>query len=675
MTDTPYPHLFRPLILGRVEIPNRILMGSMHTNLEESEAGMRRLARFYADRARGGVGLIVTGGFGPNRAGRMSEHAACLATDAEATTHRPIVEAVHGASGRILLQVLHAGRYGYHKDIVAPSAIRSPINRDVPRELGAAEIETTLADFARCARLAEQVGYDGVEIMGSEGYLLTQFLAARTNKRTDDWGGDFARRMRFPVEVVRRTRAAVGPGFIIMYRISVLDLLEDGLAWDEIATLARAVEAAGATVLNTGIGWHEARIPTIAQAVPRLGYAFAAGRLKREVTIPVVAVNRINTPEDAERALTEGLCDMVSMARPLLADADFAAKARAGRRAEIASCIACNQACLDHYFDGKPATCLINPRACREDELALRPATRAKRVAVVGAGPAGLSAAIAAAERGHAVTLYEASAEIGGQFNLARLVPGKQEFDDAIAYWRTRLVALGVATRLGRRAELADLAGFDAVVIASGIAPRRPEIPGIASDKVLTYADALTRKRPIGKTVAIIGTGGIGFDVALALIEGESRAHLDPVAFAETWGIDRTLAARGGLAPGGAKSHAPKHKIVMCQRSTGKIGARLGRSTGWIHRLVLQRAGVEILDGVSYEAVDAAGLHIRRNGEARIIAADTVIVCAGQESHNPLEAPLRAQGVEVHVVGGARLAGELDAKRAIEEGHRAAMAL
>lgn len=672
---TEFPNLFRPLRLGNVVVPNRILMGSMHTNLEESEEGLRRLARFYAERAAGGVGLIVTGGFGPNRAGRMSEHAACLTSEAEAATHRPITDAVHDAGGRILLQILHAGRYGYHKDIVAPSAIRSPINRDVPRELSAAEIDATIVDFARCASLAESAGYDGVEIMGSEGYLLTQFLATRTNKRTDAWGGDFAGRMRFPVEVVRRTRAAVDAGFIVMYRISVLDLLEDGLAWDEIATLARAVEAAGATVLNTGIGWHEARIPTIAQAVPRLGYAFAAGRLKREVAIPVVAVNRINTPEDAERALAEGLCDMVSMARPLLADADFAAKAKAGRRADIAPCIACNQACLDHYFDGKPATCLINPRACHEDEFVLRPATRTKRVAVVGAGPAGLSAAIAAAERGHKVTLYEASASIGGQFNLARRVPGKQEFDDAIAYWRTRLATLGVETRLGRRAEVADLAGYDSVLIASGISPRRPDIPGIESANVLFYAEALTRARPIGRTVAIIGAGGIGFDVALALLEGESRAHLDPTVFAETWGIDRTLAARGGLLPGGAKTHAPRHEIVMCQRSAGKIGARLGRSTGWIHRLVLQRAGVEILDGVSYEKIDAEGLHIRRGSEARTIAADTVVIAAGQESSNALEAPIRAKGIEVHVVGGARLAGELDAKRAIEEGTRAAMAL
>jgi len=672
---TVYPNLFAPLKVGEIVLPNRILMGSMHTNLEDDAAGLRRLARFYEDRAKGGAALIVTGGFAPCREGRMSEKAATLATPAEAESHRPMVEAVHRGGGRILLQALHAGRYGYHRDIVAPSAIRSPINRDVPREMSAEDVRRTLEAFANCAALAESVGYDGVEIMGSEGYLLTQFLATRTNKRTDEWGGSFANRLRFPVEVVRRVRAATKPGFVVMYRISVLDLLEDGLDWPEVATVARAVEAAGADVLNTGIGWHEARIPTIAQAVPRLGYVWAAGRLKREVGVPVVAVNRINTPEDAERALAEGLCDMVSMARPLLADADFAAKARRGRRDEIAICIACNQACLDHYFDGEVASCLLNPRACREDELALRPAARPRRVAVVGAGPAGLAAALGAAERGHAVTLFEADAAIGGQFRIARHVPGKQEFDEALRHWSARLETLGVTRRTGRRAALADLEDFDAVVLATGVRARRPDIPGIDRPNVLGYAEALAGAKPIGRRVAIIGAGGIGFDVALALAETGSRAHLDPAVFAETWGIDRTLAARGGLAPGGAKRHAPAHDIVLCQRKSGKIGATLGRSTGWIHRLTLQQAGAKILDGVAYQGIDDAGLHVVVGGAALTIPADTVIVCAGQESVVDLEAPLRREGREVHVVGGARLAGELDAKRAIEEGHRAAMAL
>ncbi|MEW5862051.1 MAG: FAD-dependent oxidoreductase [Pseudomonadota bacterium] len=656
-----YPNLFRPLELaGGVRLPNRILMGSMHTGLEAREGGLERLAAFYAERARGGVALIVTGGFSPNDAGNLGPHRAQMSTPEDAARHRVIPRAVHEAGGRIVLQLLHSGRYGYHERIVAPSAVKSPINPRAPRELAPEEIEATIADFVRAARLAEEAGYDGVEIMGSEGYLVTQFLAPRTNHRRDEWGGPLANRMRFACEIVRRTRAATGARFIVVFRISALDLVEGGLTGEETVAVARAIEQAGASLLNTGIGWHEARIPTIAQAVPRGAFAWAARRIKQAVTIPVVASNRINAPEVAEEILARGDADMVSAARAMLADAEFAAKARAGDRAAINICIACNQACLDHYFAGEPASCVVNPRAGRETQLVYVRARQRKRVAVVGGGPAGLSCAAVAAERGHEVTLFEQAPELGGQFNLARRVPGKQEFAESVAYYAERLRRAGVRVLLGRAATDADLAEFDEVVLATGVHPRRPDIPGIGHPKVAGYAEVLAGRVPVGENVAIIGAGGIGFDVALYLLEAGSRAPLEPHAFARHWGIDETLANAGGLDPAGAPAARPPHRITLLKRSPTPFGATLGRTTGWVHRAELARNGVKMLKGVAYRRIDDEGVHIAVDGRQSCVPADTVIVCAGQEPRRELKGH--------HLIGGAREARELDAKRAMLEG-------
>ncbi|HUN52535.1 MAG TPA: NADPH-dependent 2,4-dienoyl-CoA reductase [Candidatus Sulfotelmatobacter sp.] len=671
-----YPHLFAPLPLAHITLANRIMMGSMHTGLEAEPGPLRRLAAFYRERAAGGAGLIVTGAFAPNREGRLQQEANTMMSAEDAARHKPITRAVHEAGGRILLQVLHSGRYGYHKEIVAPSPIRSPINPGTPRELRAAEIPAIIADFARAAGLAREAGYDGVEIMGSEGYLITQFLTPRTNRRQDEWGGTLANRMRFPLEILRQVRATVGRDFVVMYRISAIDLVEDGLTGDEIVTLAKAVAAAGADLINTGIGWHEARIPTIAQAVPPAAFAWTTERIKRAVRVPVVASNRIGTPEQAEAVLAAGQADMASLARPLLADAAFAAKAGRGERRAINICIACNQACLDHYFVGKEATCLVNPRACRETLLAAAPAARAKRIAVVGGGPAGLSAAVSAAERGHAVTLFEAERRLGGQFNLAQVVPGKESFADSIAYHAGRLAALGVEVRLGQRAAPAALAGrFDHVVLAAGIRPRRPEIPGIDHPSVLGYADVLTGRAAVGPRVAIIGGGGIGFDVALYLLERGQASHRDPAAFARAWGIDRSLGLPGGLAADGPERPAPAHHITMLKRSPGPFGTTLGRSTGWVHRALLARNGVTQIAGAVYRRIDDRGLHIAVEGGERSIAADSIIICAGQEPFDDLLAPLAAAGQPATAIGGARLAAELDAKRAIEEGFSLAATL
>ncbi len=670
-----YPHLFEPLELGFATLPNRFMMGSMHTGLEARPDGMGRLAAFYAERARGGAAIIVTGGFSPNDEGELGPHRAQVSTAEDAERHRVIPKAVHEAGGRICLQVLHSGRYGFHEKIVAPSAVKSPINPHTPRELTPAEIERTIDAFAASAKLAQVAGYDGVEIMASEGYLITQFLALRTNHRRDDWGGPLENRMRFATEIVRRTRAATGRNFIIVYRISALDLVEGGLSGEETVEVARAVEAAGATILNTGIGWHEAKIPTIAQAVPRGGFAWATRRLKQAVKIPLIASNRINAPEVAEEIVARGDADMVSLARAMLADEAFANKAKAGDRAGINICIACNQACLDHYFIGQPASCVVNPRAGRETKLVFAPASKKKRVAVVGGGPAGLSCAAVAAERGHEVTLFDKAARLGGQFNLAKEIPGKQEFAESVAYYTERLHRAGATVVLNHSPGEAELGAFDEVVLATGIDPRRPAIPGVENKKVVGYVDVLSGRAKVGKSVAIIGMGGIGFDVAVYLLERSSRAPLEAQAFEHHWGIVEDRGVAGGLDPAGFPKTQPAHRITMLKRSLTPFGNTLGRTTGWVHRTELARNAVKMLKGVEYRKIDDAGLHIALDGKDELITADTVILCAGQEPKRELAAVLEKLGKTAHLIGGAKLATELDAKRAMLEGAELAAAL
>jgi 2,4-dienoyl-CoA reductase (NADPH2) len=674
---TPYPHLLAPLDLGFTTLPNRVLMGSMHIGLEEVPGGFERMAAFYADRARGGAGLIVTGGIAPNDAGRPMVGGSKLTSPAEADQHRVVTEEVHRAGGRIAMQILHFGRYAYHPDLVAPSAVQAPISPFPPSELTVAEIEQTIDDFANCAGLAKSAGYDGVEIMGSEGYLINEFIAARTNYRTDGWGGSYANRTRFPLEIVRRVRERVGTDFIIIYRLSMLDLVTEGSTLAEVIELAQGIEAAGATIINTGVGWHEARIPTIATSVPRAAFSWVTKELKGHVGIPLVTSNRINTPEVAERLLAEGCADLVSMARPFLADADFVAKAAAGRADRINTCIACNQACLDHTFSGLVTSCLVNPRACHETLLTIGPAPSSKRVAVVGAGPAGLACATTAARRGHDVTLFEADQVIGGQFNLAKQIPGKEEFRETLRYFRNELDDSGVTVRLGTTVAVDDLveAGFDQIVLATGVTPRMPDLAGVDHPRVVTYLDVLRDHVAVGQRVAILGAGGIGFDIAEYLThdtDGPS-AGPDPAEFNRTWGIDPTYADRGGLTT--PERIPPRREVTLLQRKATKVGAGLGKTTGWIHRTELKQRGVRMLSGVSYERIDDFGVHISIDGEEEVLAVDTVVLCTGQESRSELAMGLRAAGQSVHVIGGADEATELDAKRAIKQGTELAAAL
>lgn len=673
---TLYPNLLAPLDLGHVTLPNRVLMGSMHTGLEET-GDWNRVATFYAARATGGVGLMVTGGMAPNAEGGVFPGAAGLYSAADTANHRTVTDRVHDAGGRIAMQILHAGRYAYSKDCVAPSAVKSPISPFAPNALDGAGIEKQIADIVTAATRAQEAGYDGVEVMGSEGYFLNQFLVTHTNKRDDAWGGAYENRMRLPVEVVRRVRAAVGPNFIVIYRLSMIDLIPNGSTWDEVVTLARAIEAAGASILNTGIGWHEARVPTIATSVPRRAFSWVTQRLMGEVSIPIITSNRINTPEVGEQVLAEGCADMVSMARPFLADPDFVAKAASGRAALITPCIACNQACLDHTFGGKMTSCLVNPRACHETELTISPTDTPQAVAVVGAGPAGLSAALTAAERGHNVTLFDKASEIGGQLNMAKQVPGKEEFWGLVDYYRAAVDAAGITTILGQAATPEALTDFDHIIIATGVKPRDPAIPGQDGPNVLTYIDVLRHKAPVGDRVAIIGAGGIGFDVAEALVTGDSPTE-DLQAWRTEWGVGDPATTPGGLAAAGPQPEPPTRQVTLLQRKAQKLGKGLGKTTGWIHRASLQMKQVKMIGGINYERIDAKGLHISY-GEGRdtptCIAADTIVLCAGQVPERSLADALIAAGREVHVIGGADVASELDAKRAINQGTRLAASL
>ncbi|MFC8282268.1 oxidoreductase [Streptomyces cyaneofuscatus] len=668
-----YPTLLSPLDLGFTTLPNRVLMGSMHIGLEEAERGFERMAAFYAERARGGVGLMVTGGIAPSERACSFPGGAKMTTEAEAEQHREITSAVHAAGGRIAMQILHFGRYAHHPDLVAPSALKAPISGFTPNALTGEQVEETIEEFVRAADLARLAGYDGVEIMGSEGYLINEFIVSATNHRTDRWGGSYENRIRFPVEIVRRVRERVGTDFILIYRLSMLDLVPGGSTLEEVVTLAKEIEAAGATIINTGIGWHEARIPTIATSVPRAAFTWVTERVRGAVSVPLVTSNRINTPEVAEEVLASGRADMVSMARPFLADPEFVAKAAAGRADAINTCIGCNQACLDHIFSLQITSCLVNPRACHETELVLSPTRTRKRVAVVGAGPAGLACSVTAAERGHAVTLFDTADEIGGQLNVARRVPGKEEFNETLRYFRTRLAELDVELRLSTRADAGTLDGFDEIVLATGVEPRTPAIPGTDHPNVVSYLDVLRDGAPVGDRVAIVGAGGIGFDVAEFLTDGGDAASLDAETFFRQWGVDTAYQERGGLrAPERPKTPRTVHLV---QRKTTKVGAGLGKTTGWIHRTELRHRGVEMIAGASYDLIDDEGLHLTVDGERRVLAVDTVVLCAGQEPRRELYEELRAAGGPVHLIGGADVAAELDAKRAIRQGTELAAAL
>jgi 2,4-dienoyl-CoA reductase (NADPH2) len=682
--STPFPHLLAPLDLGFTTLANRVLMGSMHTGLEDGRKHFPAMAAYFAERARGGVGLMVTGGFAPNIEGWTKPFAGTLATSTAARRHRVVTDAVHAEGGKIALQILHTGRYGYHPFCVAPSRIRSPITPFTPRELSARGIERQINAFVRCAKLAREAGYDGVEVMGSEGYFINQFLVTHTNQRTDEWGGAYENRMRLPVEIVSRVREAVGRDFIIIYRLSMLDLIPDGSSWPEAVTLAKAVTAAGATIINTGIGWHEARVPTIATSVPRGAFAWVTRKMRDElraagVAIPLVTSNRINTPEVGEQVLADGCADIVSLARPLLADPDFVAKAKAGRPQDINTCIACNQACLDHAFKNELATCLVNPRAGRETVLLIRPSARRGRHAVVGAGPAGLAAATTLADRGHEVHLYEAAARIGGQFNMAKRIPGKEEFSETLRYFSRRIESTGVRLHLDSRVGADELVAsrFDSVILATGVVARDPKIPGQELPHVLSYIDVLLHGKPVGERVAIVGAGGIGFDVAEFLVTQPGHSPtMNLEEWMQEWGVADPAAVRGGVVR--ARPSPPARKVTLLQRKAGKLGKGLGKTTGWIHRAALLMKNVEMIGGVNYERITPEGIIVsygeqRRDGQ--LIECDTIVLCAGQEPLRELHAPLTAAGVTVHLIGGADEAGELDAKRAIDQGTRLAARL
>ncbi|MCX8953768.1 NADPH-dependent 2,4-dienoyl-CoA reductase [Ruegeria sp. NA] len=671
---TAYPNMLAPLDLGFTTLKNRVLMGSMHTGLEET-GDWNRVAEFYADRARGGVALMVTGGIGPNLEGSVLPGASMMVSDKDVAHHSIVTQRVHEAGGKIAMQILHAGRYAYGPKCVAPSPVKSPISPFPPTELDEEGIEKQISDIVNAAVLAQKAGYDGVEIMGSEGYFLNQFLVTHTNKRTDRWGGSYENRMRLPIEVVRRTREAVGTDFIIIYRLSMIDLVPNGSTHDEVVQLAQEIEKAGATIINTGIGWHEARIPTIATSVPRAAFAWVTKKLMGKVGIPVITSNRINTPEVAEEVLSTGCADMVSLARPMLADADFVAKAIAGEAAKIAPCIACNQACLDHTFSGKLTSCLVNPRACHETELVIEPAKTRKSIAIVGAGPAGLSTAMIAAQRGHDVTLFDRAGEVGGQLNMAKQVPGKEEFWGLVDWYRTMMDDLGVKVELNREVGADDLTGFDEVVIATGVSPRDPQIPGQDRDNVLSYIDVLRGKAEVGKSAAVIGAGGIGFDVSEFLLEEGHSATTDLPLWMKEWGVTDPAEHRAGLAPEGPQPSAPARQVTLLQRKKQAHGKGLGKTTGWIHRATLKMKNVNFVGGVNYERIDDDGLHVsfgEERADPTVIAADTIVLCAGQVSERSLADALIERGITPHVIGGADVAAELDAKRAINQGTRLA---
>ncbi len=679
---SPYPHLLQPLDLGFTTLRNRVLMGSMHTGLEDRKKHFPRLSAYFAERARGGVGLMVTGGFAPNIAGWLSPLGSQLSSHASARAHKPITKAVHDEGGKIALQILHAGRYGYSPFSVSASKVKSPITPFAPRELSASGVEKQIKAYAHCAALAREAGYDGVEVMGSEGYFINQFLVTHVNKRDDEWGGSYANRMRLPVEIVERVREAVGPDFIIIYRLSMLDLIPDGSTWDEIVQLAKAVEKAGATIINTGIGWHEARIPTIATSVPRGAFAWVTQKLKGEVKIPLCTTNRINTPEVAEQIIADGCADMVSMARPLLADAEFVKKAAEGRADEINTCIACNQACLDHTFQLKTASCLVNPRACHETLLNYHPTLHKKRIAVIGAGPAGLAASTVLAERGHEAHLFDAAGEIGGQFNMAKRIPGKEEFHETLRYFKKKIELTGVKLHLNKWVSADELikAGYDEVILATGVAPRDPNIKGQKEaeqrGQVLSYVDVLLHGKPVGKRVAVVGAGGIGFDVSEYLVHDGHSPTLDAKEWMKEWGVADPEQVRGGVTK--PEITPPARQVTLLQRKKSKPGAGLGKTTGWIHRTALKMKQVEMIGGVNYEGISEKGLHVtfgEKREKPALIECDTIVLCTGQEPHRELQGPLEQAGVKVHLIGGADVAAELDAKRAINQGSRLAASL